>query len=135
MGNLGGPEILVILLVALMVLGPNKLPDAARQIGKAVTQLRRMSSGFQQEMRDAMVDPEIEQQARDLGKKLKDPLALKDGLLSNDTPPKAQPTLGADPTPPKAQPALGADPTPPVEADAQDLAADAPKSTDTDSET
>ena len=34
MGNLGGGEILVILLVALLVLGPSKLPDAARQLGK-----------------------------------------------------------------------------------------------------
>ncbi|NIR34626.1 MAG: twin-arginine translocase TatA/TatE family subunit, partial [Actinobacteria bacterium] len=47
MGNLGGMELLVILLVALIVLGPTKLPEAARQVGKAVNELRRLSSGFQ----------------------------------------------------------------------------------------
>jgi Tat protein translocase TatB subunit len=54
--NVGTPELLVILLVALIVLGPNRLPDAARQVGRAVAELRRLSAGFQAEMRDAM-DP------------------------------------------------------------------------------
>jgi len=55
--NLGTGELLVILLVALLVLGPAKLPQAARQMGKAVAELRRMSAGFQAEMRDALQEP------------------------------------------------------------------------------
>ena len=50
MGNLGGMEVIVILLVALVVLGPKKLPEAARQVGRALTELKRISSGFQREM-------------------------------------------------------------------------------------
>ncbi len=57
MFNVGTPELLVILLVALVVLGPNKLPDAARQVGRFVGEIRRMSSGFQDELRDAMQEP------------------------------------------------------------------------------
>lgn len=57
MFNVGTPELLVILLVALIVLGPNKLPDAARQVGKYMGEFRRMSSGFQNELRDAMQEP------------------------------------------------------------------------------
>ena len=57
MFNVGTPELLVILLVALIVLGPNKLPDAARQVGRFVGEVRRMSSGFQTELRDAMQEP------------------------------------------------------------------------------
>lgn len=53
MGNLGGGEILVILLVALIVLGPTKLPPAVRQVGKFVGEIRRIGQGFQQELRDA----------------------------------------------------------------------------------
>ena len=59
MGNLGGGEILVILLVALLVLGPAKLPDAARQLGKAVAEFRKVSGGFQRELRAAL-EPEPE---------------------------------------------------------------------------
>jgi Tat protein translocase TatB subunit len=55
--NIGGPELLVILLVALLVLGPNKLPEAARQVGRAMHELRRLSNGFQDELRQALEDP------------------------------------------------------------------------------
>ena len=57
MGNLGGGEILVILLIALIVLGPTKLPDAARQFGRFATEIRKMGAGFQREMREAMREP------------------------------------------------------------------------------
>jgi sec-independent protein translocase protein TatB len=55
-GNIGSGEILVVLLIALLVLGPTRLPDAARQIGKAMAEFRRVTSGLQTEMRDAMAD-------------------------------------------------------------------------------
>ncbi len=54
MFNVGGAEMLVIMVVALIVLGPNKLPDAARQAGKWMGEFRKISTGFQREMRDAM---------------------------------------------------------------------------------
>ena len=54
MGNLGGGEILVVLLGALIFLGPEKLPEVARQLGKVMTEVRKVTSGFQAEMQDAM---------------------------------------------------------------------------------
>jgi sec-independent protein translocase protein TatB len=54
MFNIGGGELIVILLIALIVLGPQRLPDAARQIGKTMGELRRLSSGFQNEMKQAL---------------------------------------------------------------------------------
>ena len=54
MGTLGPAEILVILLVALIVLGPERLPEAARKVGQFVGEVRRIGSGFQNELRDAM---------------------------------------------------------------------------------
>lgn len=56
MFNVGGGEVLVIALIALIVLGPQRLPSAARQAGKAMAELRRMSSGFQQELKSALDD-------------------------------------------------------------------------------
>jgi sec-independent protein translocase protein TatB len=54
MFNVGGGEILAILVIALIVLGPDKLPNAARQAGKYLNEFRRISSGFQDEIRGAM---------------------------------------------------------------------------------
>jgi Sec-independent protein translocase protein TatA len=45
---------LVILLVALIVLGPDRLPKAAKQVGRAVAEFRRISSGFQDEVKRAI---------------------------------------------------------------------------------
>jgi Tat protein translocase TatB subunit len=55
--NVGTPELLVIVMVALLVLGPDKLPEVARKVGNVVGELRRMSAGFQAEMRDALQEP------------------------------------------------------------------------------
>ena len=52
--NLGGGELVVIALMALLVLGPSRLPGAAKQIGKALAEFRRMSSGVQDDLREAM---------------------------------------------------------------------------------
>lgn len=57
MGNLGLSEILVVLVVALLVLGPNRLPGAARQLGKALQEFRRVTTDFQAEVRDAFSEP------------------------------------------------------------------------------
>ena len=52
-----GPEkILLILLIALIVLGPRELPDAARKLGNVMRELRRLSSGFEHELRSAFDD-------------------------------------------------------------------------------
>lgn len=59
MFNIGGGELIVIALIALIVLGPQRLPDAARQVGKTVGELRRISSGFQRELRDAFDDTDV----------------------------------------------------------------------------
>lgn len=55
--SLGPAEILVILIVALIVLGPKRLPEAGRQVGKAIAEVRKWSQGFQDEIRST-IDPD-----------------------------------------------------------------------------
>jgi Tat protein translocase TatB subunit len=55
--NIGGGELLIIFLVALVVLGPGKLPEAARQAGQVMKEFRKISSGFQRELKTALDDP------------------------------------------------------------------------------
>lgn len=49
MFNIGGPEVLVIALIALVVVGPDQLPSVLRKAGKYASQLRSMSNGLRQE--------------------------------------------------------------------------------------
>lgn len=52
--TLGPLEILVILIVALVVFGPNKLPDIARQVGKGMSEFRRVQHQLRRELDDAV---------------------------------------------------------------------------------
>ena len=57
MFNLQGSEIIVILILALVVLGPEKLPNAVRQFTKTYAELKKMSNGFQSELKSALDEP------------------------------------------------------------------------------
>jgi sec-independent protein translocase protein TatB len=76
LNSLGGGEVIVILVLALIVLGPEKLPDAIRKVGNIYGELRRMSEGFQSEFREAFEEPmrELEGTARAVQDAIQQPL-------------------------------------------------------------
>lgn len=45
-GTLGGPELFVIFVVALIVFGPRKLPEIGKSLGKMMSEFRRASNDF-----------------------------------------------------------------------------------------
>ena len=53
-GNIGPWELIVIMLIALIVVGPSKLPEVARSMGKALNDFRRATSGVQREFEEAL---------------------------------------------------------------------------------
>lgn len=55
--DLSPDKLLMLAVVALVVLGPNRLPGAARTLGRFIGQIRAMSSSLQDEVRDALHDP------------------------------------------------------------------------------
>ena len=59
MFGLGFTEILVILVVALLVFGPDKLPELARNLGKALTEFRRASNDLRRSVLEASEEPRI----------------------------------------------------------------------------
>ncbi len=65
-GNIGFPELLIILAIALLIFGPKKLPEVSKSIGRAVREFRRTSD----EIKDKI---EQEIQASDF-KEIKDEL-------------------------------------------------------------
>jgi sec-independent protein translocase protein TatB len=64
--NLTGGEMVIIALVALVVLGPERLPEMARSAGKMLHKVRTMTEGVQSEVRDVMADPSM-QPLKELG--------------------------------------------------------------------
>ena len=53
MFGLGFGEIILVLVVALLVLGPEKLPKLAKQLGRGMREFRRAASEFQATLSDA----------------------------------------------------------------------------------
>ena len=100
MPSLGPAEILVILVIALLVFGPNKMPDIARQVGKGFREFRRVQQHLKSELRDVVsefdspTDATVAQQPAPM-------LPPKDDAPTPDAP--AAPEASAAPPTPAAE--------------------------------
>jgi sec-independent protein translocase protein TatA len=52
MGNLGMPEIMMILVIALIIFGPRKLPELGKSLGHGLAQFRKASDDFKRQWED-----------------------------------------------------------------------------------
>jgi len=58
MFNLGFGELTLILIIALVVFGPKKLPEVGKAMGKAISEFKNASRDMQKELSDSAKDPE-----------------------------------------------------------------------------
>jgi TatA/E family protein of Tat protein translocase len=54
MPSLGPAEVLVILVLALLIFGPQKMPEIGRQVGRAMREFRKAQNAVRTELRDAL---------------------------------------------------------------------------------
>jgi Tat protein translocase TatB subunit len=55
--NIGAPELLLIFIIALIVFGPRRLPELAKNLGKIMNDLRKMSQEFTTQMAQELNAP------------------------------------------------------------------------------
>ena len=65
--GVGLPEVTVILILALLIFGPKKLPELGRQLGKTLKSLKKASNEFQNEI-DQVINETGSSNIRDMGK-------------------------------------------------------------------
>ncbi|MDQ1277118.1 MAG: sec-independent protein translocase protein TatA [Thermodesulfobacteriota bacterium] len=65
MFGIGLPELLVIAVVALLVVGPDKLPGLAKSLGKGFQEFRRATDGVTESIKDTLKPEEIKKDVND----------------------------------------------------------------------
>lgn len=62
--NFGVQDMIFIFLLALVLVGPRKLPELARQLGKYFAEFKRASNEFKQQLETEMLNIELEERAK-----------------------------------------------------------------------
>ena len=117
MFGLGIGEFVLVLVVALIVLGPKQLPKVARQLGRATREFKRAAREFQNTLSEVDLDKEVEEYKsrvadlqKDVEKTLQEPekspiptsedepfnLELPDGVVSQEDPIDSLPPAAND---------------------------------------
>jgi sec-independent protein translocase protein TatB len=125
--NFSPEKVLLLMVIALVVLGPNRLPGAAKSVGRMIGQLRQMTGGLQSEVASALAEPKdaLMSTVKDLGlHELRDSVRSMNPLAPITSPsapstttgptaisgavgaPSASPTGGGDLPPPPDDPSL-----------------------------
>jgi sec-independent protein translocase protein TatB len=97
MFGLGMGELLVILVIALLFLGPKKLPDLATTLGKAIRSFRKATNELTDQLQ---VDDEVKRPLQELKAALRDEPEPRHLATQRPAPPSTSPSKPAEP--PKA---------------------------------
>jgi len=89
MFGIGMPELLVIAVIALLVVGPKKLPEIAKALGKGLSEFRKVTESATDTIKETLRTDELKKDVND----------LKDSLLYGKSEEKEAPVPPAAPAP------------------------------------
>lgn len=72
MFGIGGGELILIIFIALMLFGSEKIPDIARTLGKGMAQLKNATNEIKSEIQNSSTGKEITQLTNDFSKEVED---------------------------------------------------------------
>ena len=100
--NLGFQELLVIAVVALLVFGPDRLPELARQAGKALARIREETRSSVDELKRAADVEDLERELKGLSRDLREVRSSVTRAMSEPGARAPRPTDRPPPTDPEA---------------------------------
>jgi len=110
MFGIGMPELMVIMVVALVVLGPKRLPEIARALGKGLAEFRRATSDINEELQKAQraIEAEArtaEAERREAARKAAEQVAASQAQTAATAPAANAPAAAPGASAPAAAPA------------------------------
>ncbi len=80
--GVGLPEVTVILILALLIFGPKKLPELGKQLGKTLKSLKKASNEFQNEIDQVMNEENKEESTKSI--EINQPNAMNQEKLDSE---------------------------------------------------
>ncbi len=82
MFDVGGGELILILLVILLLFGPKKIPEFAQQVGRGIRQFRKAQEDLTQQIRDISADVAVRDASTNISAKLPVVITPPDEIVS-----------------------------------------------------
>jgi sec-independent protein translocase protein TatB len=80
--KIGFTELMVVFIVALFVIGPDKLPEYARKLGEALAQFKKVSDAATKDIKESIVEP-LEEAQRPLREAMEPLEQINDAVTGN----------------------------------------------------
>jgi Tat protein translocase TatB subunit len=80
-GSVGGMEILLVLVLALLLFGPRKLPQIGRTVGKALTEFRRATTDFKTNLEREVALDELRSAGREVSDAVEEARGVARGTI------------------------------------------------------
>jgi TatA/E family protein of Tat protein translocase len=82
-GSIGMPELIIILVIALIVFGPRKLPELGRSLGKSIGEFRKASNELKSTLEEEIRVEEVREQRAKMEAEQKSAIAAADPSLTS----------------------------------------------------
>jgi sec-independent protein translocase protein TatB len=94
--GINGSELIILAILAVVILGPERLPEYAAQLARFVKQLKTMAAGAKEQLREEVGDEIVDMDWRKLDPRQYDPRRIiKEALLDDDEAPRPAPAAPA----------------------------------------
>ena len=101
MGNIGMPELIIILVIALIIFGPRKLPELGRSLGRSIGEFKKASNELRNTLDEEIRAEEMKEQRAKTDAEQKSALEAANSMRDAITPTTATPadeTVSRTPT-------------------------------------
>jgi sec-independent protein translocase protein TatA len=97
-GSIGMPEMIIILVIALIIFGPRKLPELGKSLGRSLNEFKRASNELRNTLEDEIKVEEKKEQREKLQAEQNSAVSAAAPVPGSDADLEAHPTAPADDT-------------------------------------